>query len=197
MAGRLDGKRIAIIATDGVEEVELTQPREAVTSEGGQVDVVSLEEGELQAMNHDLEPASFIAVDRTAAQVSPSDYDAVILPGETVNADRLRMDPDVRSFVKEIFSAGKPVGVICHGPWTLIDAGVVEGRTLTSYPSLRPDLRNAGAEVVDEKVVTDEGADRSTLVSSRNPGDLEAFCAKIVDVFAESADREGNRHATA
>jgi protease I len=111
MAGRLYGKRIAIIATDGVEEVELTQPREAVTSEGGQVDVVSLEEGELQAMNHDLEPAARIAVDRSAAQASPSDYDALILPGGTVNADRLRMDPDVRSFVQEVFSAGKPVGV--------------------------------------------------------------------------------------
>ena len=159
MAGRLDGKRIAIIATNGVEEVELTQPREAVTSEGAQVDVVSLEEGELQAMNHDLEPASRIAVDRTAAQASPADYDALILPGGTVNADRLRMDPDVRSFVQEVFTAGKPVGVICHGPWTLIDAGVIEGRTLTSYPSLRPDLRNAGAEVVDEEVVTDEGPD--------------------------------------
>ena len=197
MAGRLDGKRIAIIATDGVEEVELTQPREAVTSEGAQVDVVSLEEGELQAMNHDLEPASRIPVDRTAAQASPADYDALILPGGTVNADRLRMDLDVRSFVQEVFNAGMPVGVICHGPWTLVDAGVVEGRTLTSYPSLRLDLRNAGAKVVDEEVVTDEGPDRSTLVSSRNPGDLEAFCAKIVDVFADSADRGRDRRATA
>ena len=192
MAGKLDGKRIAILATDGVEEVELTRPRDAVAAEGARVDVVSLQDGELQAMNSDIEPASKITIDLTVAQASASDYDALILPGGTVNADRLRMDDDVRSFVQEIFRAGKPVGVICHGPWTLIDAGVVEGRTLTSFPSLRTDLTNAGAKWVDEEVVTDEG-----LVSSRNPGDLDAFVPKIVEEFAEGRHDVRHEGATA
>jgi protease I len=179
MSGRLDGMRVAILATDGVEQVELTGPREAVTAEGAQVELISVSDGEIQAMNGDIEPAEKFAVDRTAADASAGDFDALLMPGGTVNADRLRMDADVQGFVREIFEAGKPVGVICHGPWTLIDAGVVRGRTLTSYPSLRTDLRNAGAEVVDREVVQD-----GALVSSRNPDDLPAFCSTVVEVFA-------------
>jgi protease I len=148
-------------------------------------------DGTIQAMNGDIEPADTFPVDRTAKEAAAADYDALIMPGGTVNADRLRMDPDVRSFVQELFRAGKPVGVICHGPWTLVEAGLVEGRTLTSYPSLRTDIRNAGGKVVDEEVVTDNG-----LVSSRSPEDLPAFCAKIVEEFAEGSHEVHDEGAT-
>ncbi len=175
----LDGRRVAILATDGVEEVELTQPRDAVTEAGATAEIVSVDDGEIQAMNGDIKPAGTYHVDRRVADVSADDYDALIMPGGTVNADRLRLDPDVLRFVQGVFAAGKPVGAICHAPWTLVEAGLVSGRTLTSYPSLRTDIRNAGGNAVDEEVVTD-----GSLVTSRGPHDLPAFCAAIVKAFA-------------
>lgn len=179
MAGKLDGMRIAILATDGVEQVELTQPRDAVTQEGARTELVSISDGEIRAMNHDMEPAGTFAVDRTVDTVSADDFDALLMPGGTVNADKLRIDDGVRSFVRGVFGAGKPVGIICHAPWTLIDAELARGRTLTSYPSVWTDLRNAGATVVDQEVVVDQG-----MTSSRSPKDLPVFCATVVEEFA-------------
>jgi protease I len=180
VADELNGRRVAILATDGVELVEVTRPREAVESAGARADLVSLSSGEIQSMNGDINPADKVAVDQVVADVSADDYDALILPGGTVNPDTLRADADAVSFVQAFFHQGKPVGAICHGPWTLVEADVVKGRTLTSVPNIRTDLRNAGATVVDEEVVCDEA-----LVTSRNPDDLDAFCAKIVEEFAE------------
>jgi protease I len=191
MADSLSGKRIAIIATNGVEQVELEKPRQAVKEAGARADLLSPEEGQIQAMNHDLEPADKFTVDRPVSDVSPDDYDALILPGGTVNADKLRLEDDVLSFIKATFNAGKPVGVICHGPWTLVESDLVRGRTLTSYPSLKTDIRNAGGEWVDEEVVVDQG-----LVTSRKPDDLPAFCAKIVEEFAEGKHQVAASGAT-
>jgi protease I len=192
MPDSLNGKKIAIIATDGVEQVELVKPREAVENAGATTELLSLSSGEIQAMNSDIEPADTFAVDKEIADASPDDYDGLILPGGTVNADRLRMDENVISFLQSFFADAKPVGVICHGPWSLVEADLVRGRTLTSYPSLRTDIRNAGGDVIDEEVVVDQG-----LVSSRNPDDLPAFCAKIVEEFAEGKHETAKAGATA
>ncbi|KXK60026.1 peptidase C56 [Micromonospora rosaria] len=178
-ATTLQGKRIAFLAADGVEEVEYVQPRQAVEEAGATVELVSLKPGAIQAFNH-LNQSSTYDVDVTAADADPARFDGLVLPGGVANPDFLRTDPDAVGFVKAFFDAGKPVGVICHGPWTMIEAGVVSGRRMTSWPSLRTDLTNAGANWVDEAVVTDNG-----LVSSRKPDDLPAFCAKIVEEFAE------------
>lgn len=192
MPESLNGKTIAIIAADGVEQVELTEPRKAVEQAGATVELLSLDTGEIQAMNSDLEPADTFAVDKQVKRASQADYDGLILPGGTVSADKLRASGDVVSFVKEYFATGKPVGVICHGPWTLVEADLVRGRTLTSFPSLKTDIRNAGGDWVDEEVVVDQG-----LVTSRNPDDLPAFCAKIVEEFAEGKHEVAKAGATA
>jgi deglycase len=179
VAEQLRGKRVAILATDGLERVELEQPREALQQAGADTDVLSLHDGEIQARNHDLEPAGTVPVDGLVAQASVEDYDALILPGGTVNPDKLRMDKAAVGFVQDFVESGKPVAAICHGPWTLVEAGVVSGRTLTSYQSIRTDLRNAGANVVDQEVAID-----GNLVTSRSPDDLPAFCSAIMESLA-------------
>ena len=184
MAENLNGKRIAFLATNGVEQVELEQPRKAVEDAGGETELVSLEMGEIHAHQH-LEKGDSFEVDRAVGDASASDYDGLVLPGGVANPDFLRVDEDAVRFVREFVEGGKPVGVICHGPWTLIEADVVRGKTLTSYPSVRTDLRNAGATWVDEEVHVDNG-----LVSSRRPDDLPAFCDKIVEEFAEGRHEE-------
>jgi protease I len=179
MANALQGRRVAILAADGVEQVELEKPRQAVLDEGATVELVSLDTGEIQAMNGDIDKGEKFPVDRKVADVEVGDFDALLLPGGTMNPDNLRTDPAAVKFAGDFVRAGKPVGVICHGPWTLVEADVVRGRTLTSYPSIRTDIRNAGGTVVDEEVVVDNG-----LVSSRNPDDLPAFCRAVVKEFA-------------
>jgi deglycase len=174
----LNGKRIAFLATDMVEQVELTEPWKAIEEAGGTPELISLEEGEIQGFNH-YDKADTFPVDRTVDDVSVGEYDALVLPGGVGNPDTLRADQNAVSFVRDFVESGKPVGVICHGPWTLVEADVVRGRTLTSWPSVKSDIRNAGGTWVDEEVVTDRN-----VTSSRKPDDLPAFCRTIVEQFA-------------
>jgi protease I len=179
MANKLQGKRIAFLATDMVEQVELTGPWEALEDEGAELELVSIEEGEIQGFNH-YDKADTFKVDRTVEEANASDYDALVLPGGVGNPDTLRTDENAVQFVRDFFEQGKPVGAICHAPWMLIEAGVVRDRTVTSWPSLTTDLRNAGANRVDKEVVVDNG-----LVTSRWPDDIPAFNKKLIEEFVE------------
>jgi protease I len=184
MANELQGKKIAFLATDGVEQIELIEPWKAVEQAGGEPELLSIQPGKIQGFQH-LDKGEEFSVDKHVSQAEPDDYDGLVLPGGVANPDFLRMDEDAVRFVKNFFETGKPVGVICHGPWTLVEAGVVKGRKITSWPSLETDIRNAGGSWVDEEVVVDAG-----LVSSRKPDDLPAFCAKIVEEFGEGVHEE-------
>jgi protease I len=186
MAAPLDGRRVAILATDGVERVELEQPRRALEDAGASTAVLSIATGEIKARDHDLEDAGTFPVDRQVGSASVDDYDALVLPGGTVNPDKLRMEPTAVQFVRDFVRSGKPVASICHGPWNFVEADVARGRRLTSWPSVRTDLRNAGAEVVDEEVVTD-----GNITTSRSPDDLPAFCERIVQEFAKAPESAG------
>jgi len=183
MADELLGCRVAILATDGVEQVELRRPHKALLEAGATVELVSLRPGVIRAMDH-LEQADAFLVDRTVDEVTPGDYDFLVLPGGVNNPDKLRMNDRAVALVRGFVTDGKPVGVICHGAWTLVEAGVVSGRTLTSYPSVQTDIRNAGGRWVDEELHDD-----GQIVSSRRPADLEAFCAGIVRRFQQGATR--------
>jgi protease I len=186
MAGELNGRRVAILAADGVERVELEQPRQALDAAGARTVVVSIHDGQIQARNHDLEDAGTFDVDQLVGAASVDDFDALLLPGGTVNPDKLRMNPDAVGFVRDFVQSGKPVASICHGPWNFVEADVARGRRLTSFPSIRTDLRNAGADVVDEQVVTD-----GNITTSRSPDDLPAFCDRIVHEFARAPQAAG------
>jgi protease I len=180
---KLTGKKIAILATDGVEQIELTKPRDTLAADGATVTVVSPKSGKIQGMNHD-QKGDQIGVDATLDSVKPEQFDALVLPGGVANPDYLRVDKAAVAFVKSFLSSGKPVSAVCHGPWMLIEADGVRGKKVTSWPSLQTDLRNAGATWVDEQVVRD-----GMLVTSRKPDDLDAFCRETAEMISGSAQR--------
>jgi protease I len=187
----LQGRKVAVLATDGFEQVELQKPVEALRDAGADVEVVAPHGGQIQGYNHH-DKGRMVPVDRDLSQARPEAYDALVLPGGVINPDQLRLSHKAIAFVRSFVEADKPIAAICHGPWTLIDAGGVDGRRVTSWPSLRTDLLNAGADWVDEPVVADQG-----LVTSRKPDDLPAFCAKMIEEFAEGRHPGRDRGAGA
>jgi protease I len=188
---KLKGKRVAIIAADQVEEVELVEPRQALEAAGAETHLISMNDGEIQGVNH-FERAHRHRVDRTVADAHADEYDALMIPGGVGSADLMRGDEGMVEFTREFFAQGKPVAVICHGPWLLVETDVVRGRTVTSWPSLQTDIRNAGGEWVDEEVVVDGG-----LVTSRKPDDIPAFNAKMIEEFAEGKHAAQRERASA
>jgi protease I len=191
MAEQLAGKKVAILAADGFEEVELTKPRKALDDAGAQTSVVSIKSGKIQGMNH-ADKGETVAVDLTLSDAKPQDFDALMIPGGLMNPDTLRSTDEALAFVRHFFQEGKPVAAICHAPWVLIDAGVARGRTLTSWPAIKSDVRNAGGNWIDEEVVVDNG-----LVTSRKPDDIPAFNEKMIEEFREGRHQPASPKATA
>lgn len=191
MSDKLKNKRVAILATDGVEQVELIEPKRALEDAGAQTDVISPKDGKIKGWNH-TDWGKEIPVDLNLKSTDQNNYDALVLPGGVMNPDHLRMDPTAVQFVKSFFDNGKPVAAICHGPWLLVEADVLRGRTVTSWPSLKTDIRNAGGEWTDQEVVTDQG-----LVTSRKPADIPAFNRKMIEEFAEGKHTARHTYAAA
>ncbi len=189
MADKLKGKKVAILAADMFERVELEEPRQALEAEGAETEVVSIHDAEIEGFDH-FEPSAKVKVDKTVEEVSASDYDALLVPGGVGNPDQLRGDENAVAFVREFAESGKPMAVICHGPWVLVEAGVARGRTLTSWPTLQTDIRNAGGNWVDKEVVVDDG-----IVTSRKPDDIPAFNEKMIEEFSEGS--HGRREVAA